>query len=167
MSTLPEWYLCLWPQVFLGQGALAVFTTSGQVAPSKSWAWLSWWHSCRQVWAGFKPAHLNLTLPCQLLNFQASGWEGRWDSCPEIWACSAFVRGWCVLQKKGLWMKGLWTSLGCWKPLATNMCLCGSLSEREPPATSHQCSLVSRMLGFFSLKCNLACSHYIDVSAVL
>lgn len=26
------------------------------------------------MWAGFKPAHLNLTLPCQVLNFQAGGW---------------------------------------------------------------------------------------------
>lgn len=26
------------------------------------------------MWAGFKPAHLNLTLPCHLLNFQAGGW---------------------------------------------------------------------------------------------
>lgn len=63
--------------MFLRQWTLAVFSTSGQVTPScpaNQPAWLSWWHSCRKVWAGFKTAHLNLTLPCQVLNFWADGW---------------------------------------------------------------------------------------------
>lgn len=98
------------------------------------------------------------------LNFQVGG-VGR-----KVRRLSWDMSVLCICQrvasptKKGLWMKGLWTSSSYWRPLATQVC-CGSLSERKSlPQPVISVPLVSRILGFINLKCSSACSLCLDIN---